>query len=661
MTGVATAPEPRSRAARTSARDQAAFTWSAAETWWFLGLSALAAVLFATTFSGAVGLGAAPESVSGIRDLGVLHAAGYPAYVLLAKLWGTALPVGDWALRVNLFSLLCSSVTIGLVYLLGRLFDARRAAAAVGAFAVATSISFWFNAGFAQHSALSALLVSLAAVMVVWWERSGGRGRLLVAGVALGVGAGASWELSGIMALGLAALVIFGPRRITWHDVWPALTAAVGLAVAVWGFVLVRAGQDPAVNWGNATDLGRLANLALHRDFLTGERAPSGVRALPDAPGRAASYGVITLREIGLAAVLVAIVGAVTVIRRRQWGAALFFGLVLLANFAGAIFVSGLESENGIASGMIVGGFLIDAVIVAGVLVAIGTSAMADGVASWAAGLDRSSLLGSTSAPVLLAVVVGAAAVAILLPSVIVHMPYATHRRPPFADRYAQRVLSSLPEDAVLVVWDWEFAQPMRYRQLVHGERPDVTIFSGAESPYEWYREQLQREVPDLAPPVDAGKDEYVLDFIVNARAERPVYVDMSAMNQFTGAVGFELDGPVAQFADAEGAEGSQGIATVRPLDQASRRLHRAQDDDGWYGGAGRYFPNRSASLFEMRAALFVAALHLSNNDSESAAARVRDAIAIRPDLEVLRDTLKLVEDGDPNAQAQVLALAAPR
>jgi hypothetical protein len=58
---------------------------------------------------------------------------------------------------------------------------------------------------------------------------------------------------------------------------------------------------------------------------------------------------------------------------------------------------------------------------------------------------------------------------------------------------------------------------------------------------------------------------------------------------------------------------------------------------------------------------LFVAALHLSANDPDSAAASVRDAIAIRPDLEPLREALRLVEEGDPNAQAQILAIAAPR
>jgi hypothetical protein len=631
------------------------------EAWWCLGVTAIAGVLFATTFSGAVGLGDAPESVSGIRDLGVLHAPGYPTYVLLGKLWGTVLPVGDWALRVNLFSLVCSAVTIGLVYLLARLFGARRAAAAVGAFAVAASVSFWFNAGFAKHYGLSAMLVTVAAVLVVWWERAGGRGSLLGAGVALGLGAGSSWELTGIMALGLAALVLFGERRITWRDAWPALVAMVGLAVAVWGFVMVRAGQDPAINWGGATSFGRLVNLISHRDFLTGESAPSGVRALPDAPGRALSYGVITLREVGLAVIVLAATGLVVVFRRRARGDALFFAVVIVANFLGAIFVSGLEGENGIASGMIVGGFLIDVVIVLGVLTAIGTNAMADGVVSW--GSTRpDTLAGSVAPEVARSTVVVVAAAAILVPSLLVHAPYASHRRPPFADRYAQQVLSALPDDAVLVVWGWEFAQPMRYRQLVHGERPDVTIFSGAESPYRWYREQLARELPDLAPPIDAEKSQYVLDFVAAAREERPVYVDMSALSQFSGAVGFTLDGLVAEFTElTDGAEGSQGLATVVPLPEASEGLHDAQRDDGWYGGAGRYFPNQSTALFEMRAALFVAALHLTSGDAESAAARVRDAIAIRPDLMLLHDALRMVEMGDPNAQAQLYAIASAR
>src|SRR5690348_13740062 len=77
----------------------------------------VAAALFATTFSSHVAFGDAPESVAGVRTLGVIHAPGYPSYVLVARLFGAVLPVGSWALRVNLFSVVCATLTIALVFL----------------------------------------------------------------------------------------------------------------------------------------------------------------------------------------------------------------------------------------------------------------------------------------------------------------------------------------------------------------------------------------------------------------------------------------------------------------------------------------------------------------------------------------------------------------
>src|SRR5208337_584272 len=36
--------------------------------------------------------------------LGIAHPTGYPLYTILGKLFGTFLPVGPWAFRVNLMS-----------------------------------------------------------------------------------------------------------------------------------------------------------------------------------------------------------------------------------------------------------------------------------------------------------------------------------------------------------------------------------------------------------------------------------------------------------------------------------------------------------------------------------------------------------------------------
>src|SRR5713226_8313866 len=64
-----------------------------------------AAVLFLVTFSSRVALGDAPETVSGVKAIGILHAPGYPLYVLSARVFAELAPIGGWALRVNLFSL----------------------------------------------------------------------------------------------------------------------------------------------------------------------------------------------------------------------------------------------------------------------------------------------------------------------------------------------------------------------------------------------------------------------------------------------------------------------------------------------------------------------------------------------------------------------------
>src|SRR5262245_53154457 len=62
------------------------------DTWWAFATATLAAIVFATTFSSSVALGDAPEGVSGIHSLGVLHAPGYPSYVLLGRIFTTILP-----------------------------------------------------------------------------------------------------------------------------------------------------------------------------------------------------------------------------------------------------------------------------------------------------------------------------------------------------------------------------------------------------------------------------------------------------------------------------------------------------------------------------------------------------------------------------------------
>src|SRR4051812_35049060 len=79
-------------------------------------VAALACCLYVWTFAGRPSLGDSPESMAGIDSLGVLHAPGYPTYVISGWMFRALVPIGDTAFRVNLFSVICAVATVVLVY-----------------------------------------------------------------------------------------------------------------------------------------------------------------------------------------------------------------------------------------------------------------------------------------------------------------------------------------------------------------------------------------------------------------------------------------------------------------------------------------------------------------------------------------------------------------
>ena len=109
---------------------------------WAAATALASAVLFATVLRSYPGLGDAAESVAGVSSLGILHAPGYPAYVIAAHIFTLVIPFGSEAFKVNLFSLVCASVSVGVVHLLARRCGAARWAASIGALALAATAGF---------------------------------------------------------------------------------------------------------------------------------------------------------------------------------------------------------------------------------------------------------------------------------------------------------------------------------------------------------------------------------------------------------------------------------------------------------------------------------------------------------------------------------------
>ena len=606
---------------------------------WQVGLTIVAAVVYSTTFSSHVALGDAPESVAGVRTLGILHAPGYPSYVLLARLFGTVVPFGTWAFRVNLFSLVCASLTVGVVFRVVRRFGANRPGALVGALALATSASFWFNAGFAKYYAVTTLMLAGAVLAVLAWEEHGSSAAMATSGVLLGASFGSGWQLAAIMTLAIGLLVALGERRPTRQAVIVGVAGLVITSIAGLGFLVVRATQNPTLNWGSASTPSRLAALISRHDFsggVSGKAGASAMRLVTLAGGMA--------RDFGYAAAVLAVYGAIVLYRRRPGVAWLVFLAVAAGlNLVAVAIGSGISHMWGFANVIPAGGYLLASMIVVGVLVGLGATALIELVARAAA--ER---LGAGAVRLLRGVTVASLLAVVVVSSLVVHRANADLRTTPLADRYGNRVLDALPHNAVLLVWGEDYSMPMLYRQLVDHERPDVAVVSANSVAIDWAREQIARRL-NLGSALRLDREDLMLQrMIAKLRETRPVFLDVTAMDVLGSFVPYRTEGFVGEVVD-----GKIGPRPVNDVDALATEVNESDTVDGLNGGAYRRLVYLTIYLVHEGAHLEVAKAYALVHNARAAIEQVRLANAINP---VLGQTLSQLAHLSPRA-AETLIL----
>jgi hypothetical protein len=639
--------DPRSRVAAASGAStvaEAGLGDTRHEWLWQGGLTFVAAAIYLTTFSSHVALGDAPESVAGVRTLGILHAPGYPSYVVVARLFGTVVPLGTWAFRVNLFSLVCASLTIGVVFRVARHFGATRVGASVGALALATTASFWFNAGFAKYYAFTALMLAGAALAALAWEERGSSAALLLSGLLLGASFGSGWQLAAIMAVALALLVGLGQRQPTLQPVLGGVAALAITSVAGLAFLVVRAIQDPTLNWGAATTPSRLVALIARRDFSGAVSGKAG-----DVATRLETLLGGMARDFGIVAVVIAVYGAIELYRRRvDIGRVVFLASAAVLNLVAVAIGSAISEMWGFANVVPAGGYLLATMIVVAVLVGVGATALIEFVVHTAAeraGASRSGAVGwlrSVTVLALLAVVV--------VPSLVVHRDNAELRVTPLADRYGSRVLEALPRNAVLLVWGEEYSMPMLYRQLVDRERPDVAVVSANAIRLDWARDQLTRRL-HLGSALRLDREDRMLRrMIAKIRETRPVFLDMLAMDVLGPYLPYRTHGFVGEVVD-----GKDGPHPVSDLDALVREVNEADTLDGLNNGAYRRLVYVTVYTIHEGAHLELANAYVLEHNLSAAIRQVRLANAVNP---VLGETLSKLETLSPrDAEALILSL----
>src|SRR3954452_20419673 len=78
-----------------------------------LGVGVASLLVYLRTMCRTIYVGDSGELAAAVHVMGIPHPPGYPLYVILGKLFSLLVPVGSPAIRLNIFSAVCSAVACG--------------------------------------------------------------------------------------------------------------------------------------------------------------------------------------------------------------------------------------------------------------------------------------------------------------------------------------------------------------------------------------------------------------------------------------------------------------------------------------------------------------------------------------------------------------------
>jgi Protein of unknown function (DUF2723) len=611
------------------------------------------AVLFATVLSAHTALGDGPETVAGVSSLGVLHDPGYPTYVLAAHLFTLLVPFGDEAFRVNLFSLLCAALTVGGVQLLARRCGVPRWAGTVGALALAASAGFWFYSGFAKHDLFSGLLLLITLhLALACWGRPTMR-RLAALAAAVGLGLGSSWPLEVTILPTIAFVLLASRRQLALRSLASATAVGLVVVVAMYGFVMVRAAENPPVNWGGASTISRLWALVNRADFtahgsLVRQSAPStaGAQApihrhsaatatitMPAAVvNDVSNYPVIFARELGVVALLLAVFGLLASLTWRRSAASYPLLIAFLANLLAARAVINFGgSSGGLDTDLVVEGFVLGCYFALACWVAIGATELV-GIPGRAAVTDRlRGRLGRPLAAVarargLVPVAALALGAAVVVPLVLGNWSVVHRTSKPYADDYAQTAFSELPRGSAVFLNVAELTQPLIYRQVVYHQRRDVVVVAADGLEFGWYRQQISRRLGIRLPATTGNTETDTAQAISAVARVRPVYLDPQTAQSFTGRLGYRPVGLLSQLAPGHGQ------AQVGAPGELEQRLLDSERQAGFPNHNWEIWPNQFvAQAVYATAALHVARAYFQHRDFTGMRRALLNELTIQP------------------------------
>ena len=450
-----------------------------------VAVAAGAGILYFLTAARDIVVGDSPELITAAVTLGVAHAPGYPLFTILGHLF-SVVPFGPIPFRVNLLSVACDALAIGVVYFSAFRLTRSQLAGAVAALLLAVNPTFWEWSLATEVFPLNNLLAAVLILLLVTWHEHPERGALLIA----------AFFVAGLALTNHQTIVLLAPAFcfVLWQrrSILRPRLLALGVIAFVTGllpyaYIPWASAHHPIHNWGNVSSFHDFIGLITRRSY--------GSTRLISAPGytggspwaRLAALGA----SLGPVTGLLIILGAIQVFRRLRW---YFWFSVIAFVFAGPFFIwiTGLNLATAPAAMFVLQRFFLLSHVALAPLAAFGVVALAQFVAR-STGSAQSFALRAAATTCLAAVVI----------SVATDYRRIDQSRNFIARHFGEDVFNTIQPGSILLVSGDGLAFPLMYLQQVENAGKETTLVVLPLLLGEWHVRQLREQHPDLIVPFD--------------------------------------------------------------------------------------------------------------------------------------------------------------
>lgn len=464
------------------------------------------------------------------------HPPGYPLFVMMGK-FGTFLPFGSIAYKVNIMAAFFSSLAAMMVFLITSLIikdinvpDALRRYQELISFSTAITFAFsyslWNQAIIAEVYPLNTFITGLIIyILLSWrdresevkkirgWEKESHDLRLLyIACFLFGLGLGNHHTLLVILPIIFLVVAVTNWRLLFDARAWGISLAFFVLGLSVYIFLPLRALQNPELNWGDPDTVSKFKWVFFREGYPKGEL----YRPWSLFWQQLKTFDIIY--EFSGAGLVIGCLGIIAYIVKKPVEVLITISVILVLSL-GIIIYGNPIFENI----FLIESFHTPSYMIFSVWIGAGMFFLLSLIYRFAGKVIESRVMTTVLAVSLM-----------ILPTSLCAYFYPWNDRHDdfIAYDYAQNELLTMPSNAILFTWGDSGAFPLWYAQMVERYQPGILLIHTPHLSTTWYIDELPDTVR-LGQLQWIQKDDLYAEaaFMIMLRenyAKYPLYIDYS-------------------------------------------------------------------------------------------------------------------------------------